>query len=244
MRIKYEENTSLDIAQAAKEGYIVVVPLGCIEQHGPHLPVGCDYARPIGAAERAEEKHGGKVLVLPTLPFGPAGEHLGFPGTISISFGTWSAMVVEVLANLVRDGFRKIVVSKGCGGHMGIEGPVYEFYARQKRETMDLDVRVFGEQAWERIGKVVAEFGICQPPEVHAGAVETSGMMAHRPELVRLDRVKKPEKQGEARSSTWWIMEELSDTGVTGDPTQYDAELGRRIGEEMTEAFADVLGDM
>lgn len=245
MRIAYEDNTYEEIAQAARENYIVVLQLGCIEQHGPHLPVGCDYGRPIGAAQRAQEKHGAKVLVLPTLPFGPAGEHVGFPGTISLSFRTWSTLVVEILENLVRDGFTSILVAKGCGGHMGIEGPVYEFYCRTKRELRDLDVRVFGEQAWAEIGKVLEEFGVDQqPPEVHAGAVETSGMMASRPELVRTERIRKPEKQGSAWSGCWWIMEELSETGATGDPTQYDVELGKAVGERMTEVLADFLGEM
>lgn len=244
MRVKYEENTSPDIAEAAAANTIVVLQLGCIEQHGPHLPVGCDYGRPIAAAERAREEHGAKVLVLPTLPFGPAGEHVGFPGTISLTFETWSALVVEVIENLIRDGFRRIVVAKGCGGHMGIEGPIYQLYCRHKRQIADLDIRVFGDQAWAEIGRLVEESGIEQPPEVHAGAVETSGMMAESPDLVRLDRLKKPDSQGKIRDGNWWIMEELSETGVTGDPTQYDVEFGRRLGDRLTQVFADFLGEM
>lgn len=244
MRANYEENTSPDIAQAARDNSIVVLPLGCIEQHGPHLPVGCDYGRPTEAAERAAEKHGAKVLVLPTIPYGPAGEHVGFPGTISISFHTWSTLVVEILENLVRDGFRRIAVLKGCGGHMGIDGPVYEFYCRTKRRVPELDVRVMGDELWQQLGPLADEFGVRQPPEVHAGAVETSGMMAGRPELVRQDAIQKPEGQRPPRHFTWWIMEELSDTGATGDPTQYSVELGREMGKRMAEALADALGDM
>ena len=58
MRVKFEENASPDIAQAARENCSVAVPLRCIEQRGPHLPVGCDFGRPICAAERARAKHG------------------------------------------------------------------------------------------------------------------------------------------------------------------------------------------
>ena len=244
MRVKYEDNTSPDIAQAAQEGYIVVLQLGCIEQHGPHLPVGCDYGRPIDAAERAAEKHGAGVLVLPTLPYGTASEHTSFPGTISLSFHTWSRVVVEIVDNLVRDGFRRIVVAKGCGGHMGIEGPLYEYYCNRKRQLRDLDIRIFGEQAWAEIGKVVEQSDIDQPPEVHAGAVETSGMMATRPELVHLDRLGEAPEQGDIRDGTWWLMEDISEAGFTGDPTQYDTDVGRAIAERMTEAFADFLGEM
>jgi len=248
MKIRFEENTSPDIAHAASEGHMVVFPLGCTEQHGPHLPVMCDYGRdygrPIKAAELAQQKYGAKVLILPTLPFGPAAEHTGFPGTISLSFETWSAVVVEVLGNLVRDGFRKIVVTKSCGGHMGIEGPVFEFYAEMKRRFDDLDIRVYGEQGWAEAAKLIKASGIFDPKEVHAGGMETSMALASFPELVHLDRLRKPEKQGTSWSGCWWIMEELSETGATGDPTRYDVELGRKIINCLDEALGDFLGSM
>ncbi|KPK86038.1 MAG: hypothetical protein AMJ81_02105 [Phycisphaerae bacterium SM23_33] len=244
MRVRFEENASPDIARAAKENHIVIVPLCCIEQHGPHLPLNCDYGRPIAAAELAKERHGAKVMVLPALPFGPAAEHIAFPGTISLSFETWSAVVVEILENLVRDGFRKIVVTKGCGGHMGIEGPVYQFYCHAKRREKDLDVRIFGEQAWAEMGRLASESGLSHPDEVHAGGVETSAALANNPELVHLDRIRKPQKQGTSWSGCWWIMEELSETGATGDPTRYDVEFGRRMAQRSAEVLADFLGEM
>ena len=235
---------SPDIAQAVGEGCIVIVPLCCIEQHGPHLPLNCDYGRPIDAARRAAEKHGAKVLVLPALPFGPAAEHVGFPGTISLSFETWSAVVIEILQNLLRDGFRKIVITKGCGGHMGIEGPVYQFYCHNRRRMADLDIRIFGDQAGAEVAKLAADGGIADPHEVHAGGVETSMALVRNPELVHLDRLRKPRKQGSFWHGCWWIAEDLTETGATGDPTRYDAELGRRIGERMTDLLADFLGAM
>jgi len=246
MRIRFEENASPDIAQAVRENYIVLVPLGCVEQHGPHLPLNSDWGMRsiIRAAEQAQAKHGAKVLVLPLLPFGTAAEHTAFPGTISLSFETWSSVVVEILGNLVRDGFRRIVVLKGCGGHMGIEGPVYQFFCEKKRHVEDLDIRVFGEQAWAEIGKLASESTVFDPKEYHAGGVETSMVLAENPELVHLDRLKQPEEQKASWHGCWWIMESLSDTGATGDPTRYDVELGKRIIERTTEVLADLVGEM
>lgn len=246
MRIRFEENASPDIAEALAENYIVVLPLGCVEQHGPHLPLNSDWGMDsiIRAAEQAHEKYGAKLLVLPLLPFGPAAEHTGFPGTISLSFETWCSVVVEVLANLVRDGFKRVVVVKGCGGHMGIEGAVFQFYCTKKREIEDLDIRVFGEQAWAEIGKLAADSDVFDPRECHAGGVETSMVLAKTPDSVHLDRLRKPEKQGRSWSWSWWIMEQLSQTGATGDPTRHDVKLGERIIDRMTEVLADFLGDM
>jgi len=200
--------------------------------------------RPIKAAEMASETHGAKVLVLPLLPFGPAGEHTGFPGTISLSFKTWSSVVIEILENLVRDGFKRIVVVKGCGGHMGIEGPIYEFFCRQKRRGTDLDIRIFGEQAWQEIGKLASQSPIGHPDEVHAGGVETSMVLAKTPDLVRLDRLRKPGKTSKPYHWCWWVAEGISDTGATGDPTRYDVELGKRICQRMDEILCDFLGEM
>ncbi len=243
IRIRFEENASPDIAEALEQNYIVVLPLCCIEQHGPHLPLNCDYGRPTRAAELAREKHGAKVLILPPLPYGTAAEHTAFPGTISLSFATWSAVVVEILQNLVRDGFRRIVITKGCGGHTGIESSVFEFYATKKREGIDdLDIRVFGEQAWAELGKLVSESDIGHPNEIHAGGVETSMALASKPELVHLDRLRAPEEQ--VKPGQFWIMEDLSETGATGDPTRYDAELGRKIIERMDDVLCDFLAEM
>jgi creatinine amidohydrolase len=244
VRIRFEENASPEIAEAARENAIAIVPLGCIEQHGPHLPVGCDLGRPIEAAQRAREKHGARALVLPTVPFGPATEHTAFAGTISLSFETWSGVVVEILASLVRDGFRRIVVAKGCGGHMGIEGPVYQFYCRNKRKLPGLDIRVFGDQAAHLIGKTAKESGIYHPAELHAGGVETSMMLATKAELVHLDRLQQPAHQTRPHQGNWWIAEDITDNGATGNPARCNADAGKRILNAVSDALCDFLGEM
>jgi creatinine amidohydrolase len=127
---------------------------------------------------------------------------------------------------------------------MGIEGPVYQFYCENKRRLPDLDIRIWGDQVGWEIGKMAAESGIGNPNEVHAGGVETSMALATNPDLVHLDRLAKPAKQRRNWSGNWWIMEELSESGATGDPTRYDAEFGKRLCSRMDELFCDFLGEM
>jgi len=91
---------------------------------------------------------------------------------------------------------------------------------------------------------VVAQSSIYDPLEVHAGGGETSMVLAKTPDLVHLDRLRKPERRKTSWDSCWWIMESLSDNGATGDPTRYDAEVGKQIIERMTEVLCDFLGDM
>jgi ribosomal protein S18 acetylase RimI-like enzyme len=175
MRTRFEENASPDIAQAAKENCIAVVPLCCIEQHRPHLPVNCDYGRPIRAAELAGERHGAGVLVLPALPYGPAAEHTAFAGTISLSFATWSAVVVEILQNLVRvirpgttpswdagsaSGWTICSATSSAKGG-GVAG-------RSSTETGHLRLasgrlRTSDSQEWRRMSERAFEIRICQP---------------------------------------------------------------------------------
>ena len=69
-------------------------------------------------------------------------------------------------------------------------------------------------------------------------------VLANKPDLVQLDRLKKPQKQGRSWHGNWWIMEDLSETGATGDPTRYDVELGKKITERMREVLCDFLGEM
>ena len=83
-----------------------------------------------------------------------------------------------------------------------------------------------GEQAWAELGKMASQSATANSNEVHAGGTETSMVLAKTPELVCLDRLQRPEHKCMPHSGCWWIAEELSDTGATGDPTKHDVDLG------------------
>ncbi|MCD6351039.1 MAG: creatininase family protein, partial [Armatimonadetes bacterium] len=124
MRLLWGENTWPELRQAAEEGYLVLLPAGAIEQHGPMLPVDTDarlaerWARE--GATRAREKYGVKALVLPTLAYGQSCHHMNFAGTISLSFPTYLAVLHDLLREVVRHGFRKIVIINGNGGNEAV----------------------------------------------------------------------------------------------------------------------------
>src|SRR5574340_1062965 len=121
MRLLWGECTWEDIAQAAREDYLVVFPAGAIEQHGPMLPVDVDarlaerYAA--DGAQRARDKYGLNVLVLPTLPYGQSFIHMKFPGTISFSFETYLAALSDILRTVADWGFRALMICNGNGGN-------------------------------------------------------------------------------------------------------------------------------
>ncbi len=230
-----------DIQQAIDEDYIAILPLGCIEQHGPHLPLDTDGGPAPEALESARDKYGVKALLLPLMPYGPAWEHMAFAGTISLTYETWLRVIREIVASLIQHGFRRVLVVPGCGGHFGIEAALIELWASARREGRDvvLGVKPVGP------GPEVMQFAMKAFPglgDFHAGEGETSIALASRPHLVRRDRLAKPEMKGRPQHECFWCrMEEFSASGATGDPTRADAEVGKRLIELMNEDFARYL---
>ncbi len=252
MQLRWGECTWEDIKAAAAEDYIVVFPAGAIEQHGPMLPVDTDAniaeKNANDGADLARHEYGVKCLVLPALPYGQSCHHMNFPGTISLRFETYIAAVTDVLQEVVRHGFKKIVIVNGNGGN---EAPlivamyrVMEEEALQGREVRiylhpgHADGHVRSETQRLRDEGVIPVEG---QMGIHAGMWETSETLADRPELVKRDKLARPEL---ARSSVpaWaWRTDELSQTGAFGDPSLATAEAGAAMWRMWRESVAMFL---
>ncbi len=92
---------------------IIMLPLGAIEQHGPHLAVSTDTDIVSQIALEVEKKLTKDVLLCPTLPFGSSHHHLSFGGTISVSMATYTQLVIELVESFLQAGFRRIVLLNG-----------------------------------------------------------------------------------------------------------------------------------
>lgn len=243
MDVKYEKLTWPDVKESIEQDYIVVFPLGCTEQAGPTGALDGDTLLvslcAIEGAKRAREKYGVKVTVLPTLPFGPAEEHMNFPGTISISFENWFAFVRDVLRSLIRHGFRRVLVVPICGGHLGIEAIVYELWANTRRSgKKDLFLEVWHDAF--NIDEAAKKF--CSDNGIHGGCFGKSIGLALKPEDFvgeRRERITKPKYQ--PPDTSFWLMEDISDTGDTGDSSKASKEIGEKILDMMNEAFCQNL---
>ncbi|MDH5603246.1 MAG: creatininase family protein, partial [Cyclobacteriaceae bacterium] len=97
---------------------VVVLPLGAIEQHGPHLSVSTDTDIVTTVALLAEKRLKDDILLCPTLPFGSSHHHLAFGGTMSVSVETYIRFVTELVESLIQNGFRRIVLLNGHGGNI------------------------------------------------------------------------------------------------------------------------------
>lgn len=238
-----EEVAALDPATA-----VIVQPIGAIEQHGPHLPLVTDAL----IAERMTEHaitllgSGSNVWQLPTISYGKSTEHLGRAGTVAMSASTLIAVCLDLGRSLAASGFRKLVFVNGHGGQPGL----LDLVAR--------DIRV--ETGLEVFPMMPGQLGLPEGVEltdddygIHGGQLETSIVWALEPSLVHMDRALRDGTAArsifdgmkhlslEGAVSTAWITDDLSTSGVIGDPTTASLELGRAIVEHQVAGLAEVL---
>jgi creatinine amidohydrolase len=251
MNLLWGECTWEQIGQAAREDYLVILPLGAIEQHGPMLPVDVDarlsekYA--LLAAELARDKHGLNVLVLPNLPYGQSCFHMKFPGTISFSFETYLAAICDILRTVVNTGFRTIYICNGNGGNEStIDVALHKMMEEMTRENRD--VRFYSpvkwdHPAWQKRWRALGESGLL-PDEtfgIHAAMPETAEMLADRPHLVVKEKMVKATLKRTSMPGYIARTDELSETGAFGDPSVATAEIGEALWKAFSETIADVL---
>jgi creatinine amidohydrolase len=115
--------TRAEIGEAAVAGALPVLPIGAIEQHADHLPVGTDSICAGQVSLRAAEALAGPdlphVLVLPTLPFGFSPHHKDWPGTLTLSAASILGIVTDIAESVMRSGFDRLLVVNGHGGNQG-----------------------------------------------------------------------------------------------------------------------------
>jgi creatinine amidohydrolase len=207
---------------AVAAGSILAVPVGSTEQHGPHLPLGTDSDVAVALAHRLGAARP-DVLVAPALPYGSAGEHAAFPGTLSIGAAALELVVVELVRSA--DAFAGVVLVSGHGGNAE---PLAAAVATLRAEGR----RVLGWSPRIPTG------------DAHAGRTETSLLLALAPQLVRLDAA----EPGDVRPLAAVIGElrrngvaAVSPNGVLGDPTGATAEEGERLLETLA---ADLIASV
>jgi creatinine amidohydrolase len=231
--IWFDKLASPEIDALDRERTILVLPTGCTEQQGPHLPVDADtYLVTLFLSEAATlaQAEGIPVYLLPALPYGPAEEHMAFTGTVSLGFETHHRIVKDVLRSLARHGFRKLLVAMGCGGHHCLPAAM-EARAELRREGVEAKVWAIGPgDAYYRVACEVFEW---EPADIHAGEFPTSIFLARRPGDVRMDRLAEGRPFDATKVPDAWFTDEVDPQGFAGDPRRATADLGERLIERV-----------
>ena len=229
--MKLEEMTSAEFAAKVNKDSVVILPIGSIEEHGPHLPLATDCYQPMRIAEMVSKKTG--AFVAPFLYYGNCNTTRAFPGTLSISFKALKHFVRDVLSELVRNGFRNIIVLTGHAGqdHMA----ALRVAAREVVRESKVKILVFSDY------DIIYSKSMLPPEDGHAGMGETSRIMAEKPKLIR----KRP-PAAENRMPEYAILDDVRPfwPGWTGDPTKATAALGRKLDVAVAGEIVKLIHDM
>lgn len=239
--MRYGDLTYVEIRDLARQGCLAIVPTGCTEQQGPHLPVDFDTwfveRVTLSASEKAEKDFGIHSVVLPVMPFGPTPEHRNYgSGYIDISKDLHESLVFEVLESLSEQGFRCIVVWRGCGQH-DLRDTIKRFNEEHKgRAKAYLPDHPYHD-IWCRLGNSLNPGG-------HADSFATSIALYLRPNDVRTDRIFNPHHAKVDWDDQNLDFSRYSPTGVIGDPTHASAKLGAKLWDIIVEEVATILKDI
>jgi creatinine amidohydrolase len=233
--ILWQDFTSPELGALADAGAVVIVPIGAIEQHGPHLPVStditCAFAVAQGAAMAIDEF---PVVVAPPVSWGVSPHHMGFPGTITLSIEVFVGLLCDICRSIARHGFRRILLINGHGGNAEAVGVA----------AQQLSIEGIFVAATTYFGLIVDELrAIGESPlggMSHACEMETSLLLKLCPELVHMELAAPDVRQGHTSFFTWdmrdpkpiyfaYDMKRDSNQGVIGDPTLATLEKGALI---------------
>ena len=230
------------IKERAERGDVVLIPVGVIEQHGLHLPVDTDAFIPTQIVYEAARRDG-EILPGPTIPFDYTPSNRNFPGSISLSVKTWIDLVSEVVRSVTSAGFNRVALVNGHGGQVALSRLTAAFL----QDEHGLRVVVLD---W--FGLVADEMKALFPDEKlpgsrvgHAGAVETSINLHLRADLAdQGERVAYTGGSGPlfVKNAGGFLQtprEEISPSGVMGDPRLASAQKGAQLFKAAVDALLE-----
>ena len=232
--MRVEDMKSPEFKAAVDADPVVIVPVGALEEHGAHLPLGTDTLQPLAVIDAAAERAG--ALVMPMLGYGLCSSTRNFPGTVSLSFDTLRGFARDVVMELARNGVRRVLFVSGHAGRMHMAALKLGAEDAVHAVSEELVVLVLSDYdfAYER--------GDMGEDDGHGGMLETSRVLALRPDLVGRDRpVCHPV------FPRFRIMKDSSPLfpeGIHGDTTGANAEYGELVNKDIVESLVQTVEGM
>ncbi|SNS31542.1 creatinine amidohydrolase [Tropicimonas sediminicola] len=224
-----------DVAGDLSRNIPAILPVGAIEQHGAHLPLTVDRDLAEGVARAIAERTG--AFLLPACGYGETWSSEAFPGTLSISPETLRAMIQDIGRGLIGMGIPALIT---LNGHFGNSGPIA--LAARTLLSEGLPVLHLDYPGLEPLAGKICTSKPAGPGFYHADEVETSMMLALRPEAVQMDRATPeypdfPPTFGQEP----FQLREISESGVFGDPRAATAEKGRMLIHGIADAAVPLI---
>lgn len=238
-----------EIASSLRADSILCLPMGAMEQHGPHLPLSTDTVLAEGFTRRIVDRWSGTydLWQLPPLALGLSREHAWAAGTLSLSVAGMTAILRDFGSEIARAlPARNLLIVNGHGGNRGI----LEAVGREMHGDFGLNLCTL------HLGAVISPVTDAGVPEIHAGKDETSAMLVLAPQLVRRERIGDatgPAGGAMARrlildpgASFPWSSDDrrIAQAGVIGDARDASVEHGNAIVERVLEAAGAALAQL
>jgi len=243
-RLDWADHRRPEFGALDPEAVIAVLPTAAIEQHGPHLPVGVDtmIAEGMLAELRRTCPDDLDLRILPVQAVGKSNEHLDAPGTLTLDAATALAAWTQIGLSVARAGLRKVVIVNSHGGNLDL----VSILARELRVRAGM---LAVKCQWGAFG--VPE-GLYSDRErtygIHGGDIETSLMLAFRPETVDMGAARDFASSAEGAAippvgpvSRGWIASDLNPAGTVGDASAATAEKGRATCAHQVAGVVDLL---
>lgn len=229
------------------KGTIAILPLGATEQHGPHLPFCVDTT--LTEAVLARTQTTAHALQLPTLSVTKSDEHARHAGTLALGAETLLAVLRDITASVARAGVKRLVLFNGHGGNTAL----LEIAARAARIDHGL---ICAHASWFAFADTSGFDARAMAHDLHAGDLETSAMLAARPDLVAMQDAQDFgaamtgwESAGHLTGLTGqparpgWIIDDLNPHGAVGNAAAATPEKGAQLLDSAARGFATWLED-
>ena len=227
--VHWQEMWRHELLAALEDDPVVIVPVGSVEQHGPHCPMDVDISHTQAlAVETARAIDDFPVIVAPPVWIGLTHYNMGEVGTITASVETWIALVSEICRSIWANGFKRIILLNGHGGNRDIQRVVSIKLAEEDIWVLPI---TYWEMAWEVLrNEAVTDHGFIG----HGGEWETSLQLYLRPTLIDRERMvadaERPGFSADIQAFTGFPERRRErEHGVHGDPTTASAEKGERL---------------
>ncbi len=248
-KYRYEEFTWPEVREAVAEGRVAVLPVGTVEQHGPHLPLVTDVLTATEMSRRALEQMPNQAVLLPSVYYSFNEHHMDFPGTIAVEGQTIINYVTDIGKSLAHHGFRKILLVNGHGSNV----PFLDVAARNiTNKTESICAMV---SWWSLIPKeLLAALRESEFPGgmAHGCELETSVLLYLRGDLVQFEKATRDINFQPTEFFYWdlsspspvffqeWFSR-YSKTGTVGDPTKATRETGEKFVSAVVERMKALL---
>lgn len=233
----FEYENSIDIKEKIQQAPTAILPIGAVEAHGPHLPLGTDNFLAVAMAKKLSSEI--NSFILPTLPYGQVWSLRNFPGSITVSNQSMINMIVDIGVSLWQQGFTTFIM---MNGHLGNQNALKDAARILYEKVPDLKTYYFFYPGMNIYADEVRENQSAHAVYFHACEIETSYMLYLAPEHVQMDRaitdIPNIPIDADVTPTPW---ETFTKSAVLGDATSATQEKGEYILTRVVQNMVKIL---